>query len=166
MILARSKVASWFEKGHSTDYVSNHRHSYFITVLEKAANLLKPLIPETPVVSENIKLQNRFAGLTVEETGPLDELITEVKEKQLPKVDPIPIEQDEESLEHDFFFAIATFLEEIYDVRAYIMRGWDEYQQTGEGLTRAAVLSNTAVDLVRSAENQFDQMLKVSRRSG
>ncbi|KAI4941429.1 hypothetical protein J4E86_010462 [Alternaria arbusti] len=48
---------------------------------EKAAKLLKPLIPETPVVSENIKLQNRFAGLTVEETDPLDELITEVKEK-------------------------------------------------------------------------------------
>jgi hypothetical protein len=77
----------------------------------------------------------------------------------LPRFDPIPIEQNEEGLEEVFFFAIASFLEDIFEVRVYVAREWDEYIQTGEGLTRTALLSNTGVDLVRSAEHQFEQML-------
>jgi hypothetical protein len=38
-------------------------------------------------------------------------------------------------------------------------REWNTYQATGEGLTRTALLSKTAVDFVRAAEHQFDHML-------
>ncbi|KAI4640813.1 hypothetical protein J4E93_008406 [Alternaria ventricosa] len=164
VISARNEMADWFRKEHSSDQGSNMRHSYFINVLENAAAILKPLTPEAPVVAENIKLQNRFAGLAVEETDPLNELIVEVQEKQLPDIHPLPLEQDEEGLEDDFFFAIATFLDDISKVRKYITGQWHEYRRTGEGLTRTSVLSNTAVDLVRSAEHQFDQMLSRPKR--
>jgi hypothetical protein len=43
----------------------------------------------------------------------LDELIVEVKEKQLPRIDPRPVQQDKEDLEEDLFFAIATFLNDV-----------------------------------------------------
>jgi hypothetical protein len=164
VILARTKVAKWFDEGQSSDPESNKRHSYFIGILDQASKLLQPLISRLETVSEDIKVHNRFASLTVEETDTLDDLIIEVKENQLPKVDPIPIKQDDEELEKEFFFAIASFVEDIYGVRAYIVREWNGYKQTGEGLTRTAILANTTVDLVRSAEHQFEQMLVRPKR--
>lgn len=158
VILARTKVANWFDKAHS-DHGSNKRHSYFITILEEASVLLRPLVPRKETVSEHINVHNRFAGLKVEETDPLDELIPEVKESQLPQVNPVMIEQDEQGLEEDFFFAIKSFLDDIFEVRKYVTKEWLSYTATGEGLTRTALLSNTAVDLVRCAEHQFEQML-------
>jgi hypothetical protein len=153
VILARTKAVKWFDESQSSDHGSNKRHSYFIGILDQASKLLQPLISRLESVSEYIKVHNRFAGLTVEETDPLDKLIIEVKEKQLPNVDPIPIKQDDEEVEDEFFFAIALFVEDTYRVRGYIVREWEEYKQTGEGLTRTAILSNTAVDLVRSAKH-------------
>ncbi|PZC94195.1 hypothetical protein A1F95_06788, partial [Pyrenophora tritici-repentis] len=68
------------------------------------------------------KVQNRFTGFTVEETVPLDELIVEVKDRQLPKVKLIPIEDDEDDLEDEFFFAVAAFLQDVHQIRRYILR--------------------------------------------
>ncbi|KAG9196034.1 hypothetical protein G6011_01155 [Alternaria panax] len=116
------------------------------------------------MVPENTKLQNRFTRLTIEETDPLDELIVEVREKQLPKIEPLPVEQDEDGLEEDFLFAIATFLKDISNVRTCITRERNGYARTGEGLRRTSVLFNTAVDLVRSAEHQFDQIFVRPKR--
>ncbi|KAG9387832.1 Dimer-Tnp-hAT domain containing protein [Pyrenophora tritici-repentis] len=64
------------------------------------------------------KVQNRFTGFTVEETVPLDELIVEVKDRQLPKVKLIPIEDDEDDLEDEFFFAVAAFLQDVHQIRS------------------------------------------------
>jgi hypothetical protein len=94
VILASTKVASWFETSHS-DGGSNKRHSYFVGILEEAAKLLRQLIPKQETVSEHVKVHNSFAGLTVEETDSLDDLIFEVQENKLPQVDSVTIEQDE-----------------------------------------------------------------------
>ncbi|KAL1793693.1 hypothetical protein ACET3X_008675 [Alternaria dauci] len=142
VIAARSEMAGWFENGHKVTAIS-----------------LNLSTQEIPAVLDDIKLQNKSSGLMVEETDPLDELIVEVKENQLPNINPCPIELDEKDLEEEFFFAIGTFLNDIYRVRAYLIREWDEYRQTGKGLARTAAISNTAIDLVRSVEHEFDQML-------
>ncbi|KAF2828061.1 hypothetical protein CC86DRAFT_289388, partial [Ophiobolus disseminans] len=110
-----TKVANWFDKAHS-DHRSNKRHSYFIGILEDALVLLRPLISREEVVSEHVKIHNRFAELTVEETDSLDDLIPEVKESQLPKVNSVAIDQDDEELEDDFFFAIKAFLDDLFEV--------------------------------------------------
>jgi hypothetical protein len=125
VIPARTRVFKWFDEGHGSDIGSNKRHSYFIDVLERASKLLRPLIPESDTVSKTFKTQNGSAGLTVEETDPLDDLIVEVKEKELPKVDPVSIEKEEEGLEDDFLFAIESLLGDIYNVRQYITSEWD-----------------------------------------
>lgn len=89
----------------------------------------------------------------------LGDLIPEVIESKLPKVNPVKIEQDEEELEDAFFFAIKSFLDDIFEVRSYVASEWRSYKVTGEGLIRTALLSNTAVDLVRCAERQFEHEL-------
>jgi hypothetical protein len=71
-------------------------------------------------VSEHIKVQTIFAGLMVEETDLLDDLIVEVKESKLPRVEPVSVEQDEEGVEESFFFAIASSVGDVNDVRKYI----------------------------------------------
>jgi len=154
-ILSRTNVSRWFQSGHK-DHGSDMRHAYSIGILDKARNLLRPLMPRQATVSEEVKVQNRFAGLTVEETDLLDDLVVEVKEDKLPRMTPVSVEQDEEGIEENFFFAIASFLEDVNDVRKYIAGQWQHYKTTGEGLTRVALLSNTASDLVRSAEKQFE----------
>ena len=80
VILAWTKVAKWFDEGKSSDHGSNKRHSYFIGILDQASKLLQPLISRLESVSENIKVHNRFAGLTVEGMDPLDDLVIEVIE--------------------------------------------------------------------------------------
>ncbi|KAF2105763.1 hypothetical protein BDV96DRAFT_655337 [Lophiotrema nucula] len=161
-IEARRKVWTWWEASHSGSD-SNKRHSHFIGILEAALDILKPLIPRESRINtddlEHLNLRNRFDGLAVEETDPYDDLIPEVKQSRLPKVAPVSIEQDEEGLEEEFFFAIESFLKELEEVRLFIFGEWIDYKESGAGLTRAAILANTAVDLVRSAENQFEQML-------
>ncbi|KAF2449927.1 hypothetical protein P171DRAFT_480982 [Karstenula rhodostoma CBS 690.94] len=161
-IRARRKVWLWWEANHSgTD--SNKRHSHFISVLETAIGILKPLISSESHINtkgvEHVTLNNRFAGLTVEENDPYDGLIVEVKQAQLPNVPSVVIKQDEEELEEEFFFTIELFLNEVEEVRLFIFGEWINYKKSCEGLTRAAILTNTAVDLVRSAEHQFEQML-------
>jgi hypothetical protein len=159
-IKARRMVWSWFEsaqKGHT----SNRRHSHFIDVLVKAMKALKPLIPQDSNDGEldYVPVQNRFTSLSVEETDPYDDLIPEVRQQTLPKVATGSIEQGEEGIEEEFFFAIESFLKELDEIRMFVLGEWLEYFETGKGLTRAALLANTAVDLVRSAEYQLGHAL-------
>jgi hypothetical protein len=112
VILARTKVAKRFDELLS-DHESNKRHSYSISILDEASTLLQPLISRLERVSDDIEVHNTFAGLTVEETDPLDQLIVEANDNGLPKIDPLPIEQDDTELEEDFFFAIASFVGDI-----------------------------------------------------
>jgi hypothetical protein len=90
VILARTKVAKRFGE-LSRNHGSNKRHYYLFSILDETSKLLQPLISRLESVSENIKVHNRFAGLTIEETNPLDDLIVEIKDNQLPKIDPILI---------------------------------------------------------------------------
>ncbi|KAF2001106.1 hypothetical protein P154DRAFT_433574, partial [Amniculicola lignicola CBS 123094] len=92
-ILARPKVAEWFEEG-GKNQGSNKRHSFFITTLELFLRILRHLIQEQPAISNEVPVQNRIAGLRVEETDLLDDLIPEVKEAGLPKVPAVLVEQD------------------------------------------------------------------------
>ncbi|CAE7008604.1 hypothetical protein P3342_002882 [Pyrenophora teres f. teres] len=105
VILVRTKIAKRFVEKHLSDHGSNKRHSHFIGTLQEASKLLEPLITHLSLVSDHVKIQDRFAGLTVEERDSLDELIGEVKGKQPPKVDPILIEQDHD-LANKFFLGI------------------------------------------------------------
>ncbi|CAA9958059.1 hypothetical protein PTMSG1_01633 [Pyrenophora teres f. maculata] len=133
VILVRTKIAKRFVEKHLSDHGSNKRHSHFIGILQEASKLLEPLITQPSLVSDHIKIQNRFARLMVEEMDSLNELISEVKGKQPPKVDPNLIEQDHD-LANKFFLAI-------------------EISTKFE-----------AIDLVRSAEYQLDQILKRPKR--
>ncbi|KAF2651552.1 hypothetical protein K491DRAFT_696387 [Lophiostoma macrostomum CBS 122681] len=164
-IEARRRAWSWFQSSDH-GYKSNKRHSYFITVLEIAIGVLRPLIPldSTDGQLNHVPVENRFVSLAVEETDPLDDLIPEVRQHRLPKVTTAAIEQDEDGIEEEFFFAIKSFLKELDNMRMFIWGEWLEYSETGQGLTRAALLTNTAVDFVRSAEYQLEHTLKRPKR--
>lgn len=163
-ISERRKVSEWFRSCHGSigKDASDQRHLYFIGVLEGAFATLCPFteFKMTSGTTRGLKtvevgslpLHNAFDGLTVEE--PSEDLQQpEVGTKphnnhhlELPKIASVKIEQNEDDIEEDFFFAVECFLEEVHDIRSMIKDTWDLYKRTGYDLVIATLVTNAAID--------------------
>ncbi|KAF2877706.1 hypothetical protein BDV95DRAFT_480836 [Massariosphaeria phaeospora] len=185
-IKARQKAAEWFGSSHENTIVdeSNRTHAHFVDILQKVAAILRPLVPEPEPrkatqqrphkskPSATHKLSNVFSHLVVEDTHELDDTqgdengasdtATKYDEplESLPPVNPVEIHQDETEIEAEFFFAVQSFITTVHDVRDMVQETWFEYKDGKVDSIKASLIANTAIDLVRHAESEFDLLLK------
>ncbi|KAF2120926.1 hypothetical protein BDV96DRAFT_595324 [Lophiotrema nucula] len=174
----RRKVSELFHSspdGNASVNASNRRHLHFIGILEEAFESLWPFSKvdhwktrahsiTTPAPKLNpLCIHNKFAHLKVEDSDSIAESPGGHKSQdsnegtdRLPRVASVVIELDESDIEEEFLFAIQSFMEEFEAIRMFLGDVWSRYKESGFNLTIASLLTNTAIDIVRHAESQFD----------
>lgn len=118
--------------------------------------------PQAPVVMprEGLQFLNAFSGLLVEEPDtPCAHL-----DYDLPSSTPVAIARDEEAIEEEFLFPISAFMKEVQKLRFYLLTMWTKYWDGEVDLIMPSVLANTAIRLVRKAENQLDSLVQRPKR--
>jgi hypothetical protein len=147
---------------------SNERHFYFLGILERVREVLKPRLPasfaqfndDSPVTSSQTNntslFENMFAVLTVEE--PSNEFLNApdaaptVSSKE--SVDAVyEVEPFEDPLE--LYLGTAALLQDLSNIRRAIRQIWHLYAQHGTSLISAAVTTNIAIQLAQQIEEQF-----------
>jgi len=186
-IKARQKAAEWFMSSHENTIndESNQKHAHFVDILERAAAVLQPLVKETqpqkprhdgrhqkPKTTPMQGMTNVFSQLVVEDTEVPDDAQGDSNEPahatpkydepldSLPPVNSIEIEQSEAEIEAEFFFAIQSFVTNVHEIRDIVQETWFEHKDGKMDSIKASLIANTAIDLVRHAESEFDLLLK------
>lgn len=154
--------------GNSTDFSADSKHLYFVEVLEKVRDVLKPRCPpasedvaSTHLPSDPVdKIGGRFAGLSVYE--PSEEFLN------APDIErPTPVSKDNatyvaESL-HDFeeaLFAYTLLIQDLTKIRGRIQWIWTIYRDNRLDLAAAAIATNTACDLARNMMEDVEPSFK------
>lgn len=150
------------EHGAERDPESDKRHGYFVGVLQKVYEALKPRMP--PATQED--LNNRFAGLTVYE--PSEEFLNapDIERPAPPEkatsgdatYEAEPMEDLEEVL-----FAYTLMITDLGKIRSYIEWIWKNVRDGVSDLAAAALATNTACDLAR---NMMEDVLPLFKRYG
>ncbi|MCJ1291085.1 hypothetical protein MMC34_002628 [Xylographa carneopallida] len=168
----RKRFTSWFRK-HSEKIVvlevDNEKHSHFTNVLEDVLKALKPCFPPTASQTEahaepkdNTSLSNRFEMLAIDQM-PTTELSTENAPSETASVLPssgkavYEIDTSEQDAEEERFFAIYCLFEDLKQLRQSLTELWSDYHSGKIDLVTASVTTNTAFDLVRRSEEDFNR---------
>lgn len=119
----------------------------------------------------SVHLANRFSGLHVETSSEQDtaaEVAAEATAQPdesdyvLENVVPVAIIKSEEDIEDDFFLAIHSFFLDLQDLRDSLRYGyWPTFcEEGGDELILTALVTNTAIQLARRAEQQLDLLIE------
>jgi hypothetical protein len=157
-ITLRKRHARWYSQDPTEENLkSNASHSYFIGVLEKVHDTLKSRCPSyvskqsTDTHDDYEATSNLFDSLTVEES-----CSTPASTKEMPGERREPSEQfmaeNVKTLEEKYMAAHCLF-HDIAQIREFVVKIWS----VGEfDLMACAVATNTAIDLVRQAQRDFE----------
>lgn len=145
---------------------SNESHGYFIDVLEKVRDILRPRMPAD--VLDNIPTQsseNGLSGLTnifdvldvSEPTLPSQVLQVEEADQTLKtrQTQTLHFTVQEEPDLGEVYFAVDCFFNDLHNIRQYLRQVWDGYHQDASDLVAASLVTNTAIEFVRGIEEDF-----------
>jgi hypothetical protein len=168
------------------------KHSHFTSVLEivfrtlmarfsatdsdriQKAPTAKPGHDQTTSDAKTTPLANLFELLAVEDhddgldeagEGHADAPIASSSEAkpETPKA-RYEIEHDDNDIEEEFFFALHLFFCDLHYLKVVLEELWESYKEGEADLTVAAVVTNTAFDLVRRAEADFLREMPIPKR--
>ncbi|KAH8696777.1 hypothetical protein GQ44DRAFT_719095 [Phaeosphaeriaceae sp. PMI808] len=157
------------QQANNTRDWSNEGHSYFLGILEKVRDVLKPRHQAGPVQSQDKStavpgpdkeieggLDNIFAVLTVEE--PSEELLNApdtapAVEEVEPASALYEIEPFDDPLE--LYLGTAAILQDYSKIRSAIGHIWHSYSQSCTSLVSAAATTNVAIQMAQQLEEQF-----------
>ncbi|CZT20929.1 uncharacterized protein RCC_06790 [Ramularia collo-cygni] len=187
VIAGREKCAEWYSAQPLSDNgklkKENINHRYFIQVLQKVLRLLLQACDKQPPAAQATqpsrdatdaakkkrkspqeissgKLNNLFNLLQLDEPSPIME------------GDPPPSYQEATSppqmnfklvAEEDTSFVVWCFLQDLADIRAYVLSTWLEYSKGEVSFLIASSVTDTAFGLMRCAEEDFAKDSTVSR---
>lgn len=156
------------ELGNSPAASADAKHSYFVGVLEKVREVLKPRVPpasqdaaSASTTSDTLdEVGGRFATLSVYE--PSEEFLN------APDIErPVPVEDDKaiyvaEPLQdlEEALFAYTLMINDLIKIRAQIEWIWTNYRDGLFELAAAAIATNTACDLARNLMEDMAPMFK------
>jgi hypothetical protein len=139
--------------------------------VEKAYDKLKPFVtvkrrrkepgsaPPSSPGPKGVTVENRFSGLRVDETSePHDTAATDETEEiedELPHVPPVQVERDDD----EFHFQICMLLDELHKILDVVLRQWELYRDGKIDVVVPALATNIAIDLVRQAELEFEDVV-------
>lgn len=177
-IQARTGAIEWFRSSAGADSDSDgdtkstEGHTHIVNVLQQALQALIPVHDLQELEKASFKLSeanlskktdpalslsNAFTHLEIEE---LDEPVndatrsaaaTPVGSSAAPQKVTYSAEEDSE----EWIFALFCFFDDLHDIRGYLNSLWAVYMLGHIDLSTVAVVTNTAIDLVRRAEHEF-----------
>lgn len=178
----RHRFASRFEVSvqETASLASNQTHQHFIKVLETALTILKPLCentassyPPKATVSDDVegvpdhellaRLENRFQSLAVEteeeeEEEDIEVLVQLSKHGKAGKTLPAKTTNfvpEQQSRDDDYMLGCFCFFQDLQEIRRLLQDLWQRYQQKKVTLVVASLVTNTAIDYVRLADETF-----------
>lgn len=152
VIAARSAFGSQLaQHGQAVDKKQDETHQYFVGVLEKVRDILRPFVSaRTEVDASADEITNRFTGLAVYE--PSEEFLNapDVERPAKAKEDNATYEAETDSSFEEAIFALTALINDMNRVRAHVRWIWSNFKSGLFDLAAAAITTNTAIDLVRN----------------
>ncbi|KAF2870737.1 hypothetical protein BDV95DRAFT_607873 [Massariosphaeria phaeospora] len=170
-IRLRTRESNWKKAfgGQDKETETNHKTHGFFTrnVLTKAFELLRPLADTSSARAgdetdgtELPSLASKFSKLSTEEPSEGDEADDEPR-LEIPAV---VIEYDDSDLEEELLNAIELFIEDVSSVRQSVGGIWEMYKADYVDIVVASLFTNTAIDVIRLAENELESLVKRPRK--
>ena len=155
---------------------SNESHAYFLGVLERTREILKPLMssemiddflskPYSSVSGQeksdtptNAQISNMFDNLDIQEPSqtfldaPDVELVTDTGAGGEPDFEAEKLHSIEEQ-----YMATHCLFQDVKNIRSFLHQIWTSYKDGGLGLVAVSISTNTAIDFVRSLEQDLLQ---------
>lgn len=155
---------------------SNQSHAYFLGILERTREILKPRMPSEMIddflskpssgVNEqgtseteiNGQIKNLFDNLEIQEPSqtfldaPDVERATDTKPIREPDYEAEKVQSLEEQ-----YLATHCLFQDVRYIRSFLRQIWASYKDGGLGLVAVSITTNTAIDFVRSMEQDFLQ---------
>jgi len=181
-IVQRSRTAKWYELDPEIteeDKSKNVSHAYFIEVLKEALQVLVPISKLQQLEKEKFKLSrsekvqvstpgaddvpvNKYAHLEIQD---IDEEAYEALEDVSTVETPAPVQRKKYEMEaldadNEWILAMSCFFDDIDVLRDDLRGYWEEYAEGDLDLTTAAVTTNTAIEMVKKAEEEFRKLKK------
>ena len=185
----RKRFSEFYDKqaSHASKNVempSHSGHLFFIQTLEKVLELLQrdggskesiksredgtplELVEETQV--DRSILTNRFENLELEEPT---ELVPEVPKngnsgpKASPNHERKVVYDADAATDEETFFAMFCIIEDYQKIRIHLQKTWWHYKLGKVDLVAASIITNTAFDLVRRADEEFCRTFPVFQSS-
>lgn len=170
-IALRKKHNSWFSDTSGSS--KNNGHTFFLSTLERVRKILKSRMPSDTVDDPLTKILastttksldrshvgNVFAGLSFED--PSDGCLRTASPGD---AQSLPVEVDDEShfqaerlqKAEEQYLAAHCLLADISSIREHIKSLWSMYRDGQMDLHSASVTTNTAVELVRRMQEDYD----------
>ena len=155
---------------------SNQSHAYFLGILERTREILKPRMPPETIddflskpssgssdlatsdTQVNGQISNMFDNLDIQE--PSQEFL------DAPNVEPATIDKAAQESNYEverlqsieeLYTATHCLFEDISNIRSFLRQLWASYKDGEIALVAASITANTAIDFVRSMEQDFLQ---------
>lgn len=155
---------------------SNKSHAYFLGVLERTREILKPLMPpemvndflskpsagrdgqEDPGSQINGQISNIFDNLDIEEPSQVFLDAPDVERTTGTKSPPEPIYEAEkmQSMEEQYLATHCLF-QDVRSIRTFLRQIWANYRDGGLSLIAVSITTNTAIDFIRNMEQDFSK---------
>ncbi|KAI1643963.1 uncharacterized protein F4817DRAFT_348063 [Daldinia loculata] len=177
VIIARGGFSGMLaEKGAIADEISDVNHGYFVGVLEKVQEILKPQTNTTSTSSTGSspkaskdksragvtddEFSNQFAGLKVYE--PSEDFLNapDIERPKVREGDNVTYEAEPPSSLEDLYVAVTLLINDINKIRSRIEWIWTNYRDGFFELAACAVTTNTAIDLARKLMEDVVPMFK------
>lgn len=157
-----------FYDENSKDDISsaaNKTHGYFIGILEGVRETLQSKLRyedrarEAKMPNNSVELSNMFAGLDVEE--PSEEFLNGLPPSRAaetvssPETDEYEVEQSDDI--YEVLLARHAFMTDMNRFRDFVRETWCLYKTFATTLEAAAIATNTALDLARGLDEEYQK---------
>lgn len=163
-IEVRTAHNSWFARSGPTSTSAHEGHVYFVAVLKKVRNVLRPVVSESGSGDKSSNttddLEDRFEELDMEDMD--EEEVTESSTK-LPTSNATTsdvnygIESKYEIIEG--YFSARCFFKDLDKLTEFVTQVWSDSIDRGLDFASAAVTINTAIDLIRFIEESLKKVV-------
>ena len=168
-VQAESQLSADFEE-------SNQSHAHFLGILERTREILKPRMPSEMIddflskpyssssdqgrsdTRGNDQISNMFDNLDIQEPSqsfldaPDVELATGIRDSREPNYEAERLQSMEEQ-----YMAIHCLFQDVRNIRSFLRQLWQSYRDGDIALVAASITTNTAIDFVRSLEQDLLQ---------
>ena len=162
-IRLRQRHARWYSQDLTEETLkSNATHDYFIGVLEKVRDTLKircssyVSVPPTTSQDDTAETSNLFGSLAIEESSDIisnAQTPTKTLQDEQPESNEQYIAEEVKTMQEKYMAAHCLF-HDIAKIREFVSKVWSV---EAFDLMNCAVVTNTAIDLVRQAQRDYEK---------
>ncbi|KAI1505393.1 hypothetical protein F5X99DRAFT_367839 [Biscogniauxia marginata] len=173
VIAVRSGFAAKLEaNGAATNVLSDAKHGYFVGVLEKVRDVLKPRTKPSSTDEATAPHSDKSDKAMIEEAANLFSALKVYEPSEdfsnAPNIErPKKVESDNVTYEaetptsfEDLMIALTLLINDINSIRSRIQWIWSNYRDGFFDLAAAAIATNTAIDLARNLMEDVVPMFK------